>query len=127
MTPMCDPVWFEDSQYLSRFSSHPSATDRWSIMNLMVHVKQRVVAVSCGDGSQPVRWLANVGTARYDSAQGRSLGMPIGVRLEDGTLLGLGQTLSEAGLSDMQHVWVLFKGVLSSEKLCRAARPRQPC
>mmetsp|Transcript_9073 Transcript_9073/g.18433 ORF Transcript_9073/g.18433 Transcript_9073/m.18433 type:complete len:84 (+) Transcript_9073:42-293(+) len=82
-------------------------------MHLLVHVKHKVVAVSCGDGAQPVRWLANVGIARFDAAQGRSLGMPTGVRLEDGTLLGLGTTLAEAGLTDMQHVWVLLKGALA--------------
>ena len=78
-------------------------------MNLMVHVKQRTVAVSCGDGAQPVRWLANVGMARYDEAQGRSLGQPVGVRLEDGTMLSLAQSLAEAGLRDQQHVYVVFK------------------
>ena len=67
-------------------------------------------AVSCGDGTQPVRWLANVGVTRYDDAQGRSLGVPIGVRLEDGTLLGLGQSISEAGIQDLQHVHVVLKG-----------------
>ena len=82
-------------------------------MHLMVHVKQKVVAVACGDGSQPVRWLANVGMARYDEAQGRSLGQPIGVRLEDGATLSLTQTLVDAGLQDQQHVWIVFKGFRS--------------
>ena len=82
----------------------------------MVHVKQRVIPVSCGDGAQPVRWLANVGMARYDEAQGRSLGSPVGVRLEDGALLGLGQTLGEAGLRDMQHVYVVFKAFRTEGK-----------
>lgn len=79
-------------------------------MNLLVHVKQKCVAVSAGEGLQPVRWLANVGIARYDEHQGRHLGAPAGLRLEDGTVLGMGQTLADAGLKDMQHVWVLFKG-----------------
>ena len=78
-------------------------------MLLLVHIKSKVVAISCGDGLQPVRWLANVGMARYDDAQGRSLGTPVAVKLENGALLGLGQSLVEAGLVDMQHVWVVFK------------------
>ena len=78
-------------------------------MLLMVHVKGKAIAVSCGDGRQPVRWLANVGMARFDEAQGRSLGQPVGVKLEDGTTLSLGQTLSDAGLRDQQHVWIVFK------------------
>ena len=78
-------------------------------MHIMVHVKKKVIAVSCGDGMQPVRWLANVGTARYDDAQGRSLGMPVGVRLDDGSVVGLTQSLSQAGLKDGQHVFVVYK------------------
>ena len=78
--------------------------------SIMVHVKQTCIAVSVGEPAlQPIRWLANVGTARYDSSQGRSLGIPGGVRTEDGTLLELGQTISEAGLQDLQHVWVVYK------------------
>ena len=42
-------------------------------MCVLVHVKQRCIAVSCGDGSQPVRWLANVGITRHDYSLGRSL------------------------------------------------------
>jgi len=79
------------------------------IMHVLVHVKDKAVAVSCGDGQQPVRWLANVGTARYDDAQGRQLGQPVGVRLEDGTMLSLQQSLTDAGISDMQHVWVVYR------------------
>jgi hypothetical protein len=79
-------------------------------MIVLVHIKDRCISVSCGEGAQPVRWLANVGVARYDAAQGRSLGLPVGVRLEDGTMLGLSQTLLEANLTDLAHVWVVFKG-----------------
>ena len=47
--------------------------------------------------------------ARYDEAQGRTLGQPSGVRLEDGTMLSLGSTLQDAGLVDQQHVFIVFK------------------
>ena len=91
-----------------------SAKDR--PMHIIVHVRNKPIAVSVGEpGLQPVRWLANVGTARYDAAQGRCLGFPVGVRLEDGSLLGLNQSLAEAGLRDMQHVWVVYKGGGSGE------------
>ena len=79
-------------------------------MHLIVHVQQRAIAVNVGDGGQPVKWLANVGMARYDEAQGRSLGQPVGIRLEDGSTLGLTQTLVDAGLQHQQHVWVVFRG-----------------
>ena len=78
-------------------------------MHLMVHVKSKVCAIACGDGSQPVKWIANVATARYDEAQGRSLGQPSGVRLEDGTRLSLTQTLADAGLKNQQHLWIVFQ------------------
>ena len=61
-------------------------------MAIMVHIKKKVVAVSVGDGVQPMKWLANVGMARYDEGQGRSLGVPVGLRLANGTLLSLTQT-----------------------------------
>ena len=79
-------------------------------LNILVHVKQKCVAVSAGDGLQSVKWLANVAIARHDNDAGRHLGQPAGLRLEDGTVLGLGQTLADAGLRDMQHVWVILKG-----------------
>ena len=78
-------------------------------IHLMVHVKNRVIAVSCGDGAQPVRWLANVGLARYDDAQGRTLGAPSGISLEDGSSISLTQTIAQAGLRDQQHVYLQFK------------------
>ena len=84
-------------------------------LNLMVHVKAKAFCISCGDGQQPVKWLANVGTARYDDMQGRALGIPVGVQLEDGSQLGLTQTLVDAGLKDQQHVWVVYQKFRSEE------------
>ena len=91
-------------------------------MHLLVHVKDKAIAVSVGDGLQPVRWLANVSTSRYDGSQGRCLGEAVGMKTEDGQLLSLGQTLTDAGLTDMQHVWVVFK---ASKSTSAAQKPRQ--
>ena len=77
-------------------------------MHIIVHVRSKVVPVSVGSGSQPVHWLANVGIARYDDVQGRMLGKPKGVKLEDGATLVLTKSIQESGLSDGQHVWVIF-------------------
>ena len=85
-------------------------------MHIFVHVGKRCLAVSCGDGTQPVRWLADVGQARHDENLGRSLGIPTGVRLEDGQKLTLTQDLVSAGLKDRMHVWVLFKDSAKSDK-----------
>ena len=103
------------TEVLERRNSRGVTPLPW-VMHIIVHVRNKPIAVSVGEpGLQPVRWLANVGTARYDSAQGRCLGFPVGVRLEDGSLLGLNQSLAEAGLRDMQHVWVVYKGGGSDE------------
>lgn len=79
-------------------------------MKVLVHVKEKCIPVSVGNGDQPVRWLANVGIARHDDHQGLTLGLPVGVKAEDGSLLNMDSTLVAAKLTDMQHVWVTFKG-----------------
>ena len=79
-------------------------------MRVIVHVREKCVPVSVGEGTQPVRWLANVGIARFDEQQGRGLGSPMGVKAEDGSLLNMGVSLIDAGIKDMQHVWVVLKG-----------------
>lgn len=79
-------------------------------MKVLVHVKDKCIPVSVGNGDQPVRWLANVGIARHDDNQGRMLGLPVGVKAEDGSMLNMDSTLVAAQISDMQHVWVHFKG-----------------
>ena len=79
-------------------------------MKVLVHVKEKCIPVSVGDGDQPVRWLANVGIARHDDHQGLTLGLPVGVKAEDGSLLNMDSTLVGAQIADMQHVWVTFKG-----------------
>lgn len=79
-------------------------------MKVLVHVKEKCIPVSVGDGGQPVRWLANVGIARHDDHQGLTLGVPVGVKAEDGSLLNMDSTLVAAEITDMQHVWVTFKG-----------------
>eukprot|EP00964_Phaeocystis_antarctica_P091273 scaffold58510_cov66-Phaeocystis_antarctica.AAC.6 len=78
-------------------------------MKVLVHVKEKCIPVSVGNGDQPVRWLANVGIARHDDHQGLTLGLPVGVKAEDGSLLNMDSTLVAAKLTDMQHVWVTFK------------------
>lgn len=74
---------------------------------VLVHVKQKVIPVSVGAGTQPVRWLADVGAIRFD-AQGRLVGEPKGVKTEDGTALAMDKSLVDAGLRDGQHVWINF-------------------
>jgi hypothetical protein len=83
-------------------------TRRAQQTRLFVHIKQRVLQVCFGPGTQPVLWLANVAVARFDHTQGRSLAAPTGVNLEDGTQLPNSTSLAQAGVVDGQHVWVTF-------------------
>eukprot|EP00966_Prymnesium_polylepis_P221743 5129697-Prymnesium_polylepis.2 len=92
----------------------PEAGPPGGSMLVLVHVKQRCIPVSCGAGSQPVRWLANVAITRHDDSLGRSLGPPAGVKLASGQLVPLQQTLLDAGIRDGQHVWVVLKGAQRS-------------
>ena len=95
-------------------------------MNIIVHVKSKCMAISCGDGQQPVRWLANVATARYDDSQGMSLGLPVGVKLESGDMLDPTRSIVESGLGDMQHVWVVheFPGPGSGRSTNKYGKPQ---
>ncbi len=43
-------------------------------MLVKVAVKDKVIDIQCGDGYQPVRWLADAALARYDSNNGVDLG-----------------------------------------------------
>lgn len=83
-------------------------------MVVLVHIKQRLIPVSCGNGSQSVRWLANAAILRHDDSLGRALGPAAGVKLGSGRMLPMNQTLRESGLRDGQHVWIILKGEQSS-------------
>mmetsp|Transcript_41663 Transcript_41663/g.117776 ORF Transcript_41663/g.117776 Transcript_41663/m.117776 type:complete len:143 (-) Transcript_41663:238-666(-) len=76
---------------------------------IRVHVRERTFVVSCGDAGQRISWLANVGIVRYDDrTKGMELGVPRGVRLEDGTLLDMDDVICSR-LVDGSDVWVLLK------------------
>ncbi|EER05506.1 conserved hypothetical protein [Perkinsus marinus ATCC 50983] len=75
-----------------------------------VHVRDRSFVIRCGTGSQHVRWLANMGIARYCpvySKRGSTirLGTPSGVRFESGTYLEMNGKICEQ-LKNDDEVWV---------------------
>ena len=78
-------------------------------MLLYVWVNHNCVAVPVGDGTQSVRWLANVGVARQQGTNGQQTGLPVGVKLASGISLHMQQSLAEAGLHDEAHCWVELK------------------
>ncbi|KAF4649419.1 hypothetical protein FOL47_002100, partial [Perkinsus chesapeaki] len=79
-------------------------------MRLLVHVRDRSFVIRCGAGEQHVRWLANVGIARYCpvySKRGSSvrLGTPSGVRFENGRYLDMTGKICEQ-LENDDEIWV---------------------
>lgn len=90
-------------------------------MKVLAHVREKTLAIQCADGTQLVRWLANVAVHRYDDNYGIELGAPQGVRMESGELIDMEKVISDV-LADNEHVWILLTGLLS---LCHGARA--PC
>ena len=93
-------------------------------MHVLVHIGAKSVLVSVGDGDQPVRWLANVGVARHDEQQGRSLGVPIGVKIDNGTMLNMQDSIAESGLTEVHATHTLAHLHISTQAVfaCRARR-----
>ncbi len=65
--------------------------------------------MSCGSGEQRVIWLAHVALARYDNSFGLELGVPKGLKTDEGDSLDSDSSINEV-LEDGQHVWVVLKG-----------------
>ena len=78
--------------------------------------------VSVGEGDQPVRWLANVGVARHDEQQGRSLGVPIGVKIDNGTMLNMQDSIAESGLTEVRASTHYLTSTPPRKPYLRAAR-----
>jgi hypothetical protein len=77
-------------------------------MKVNVHVRNKLIEVHCGDGAQPVKWLADVGIFRFDASFGVSLGAPKAVRLENGTVLEPSVLVRDA-LKDGDTVYVVLR------------------
>ena len=76
-------------------------------MRVYLHVRDKVVPVECGDGLQQVRWLGNVGVARYDDQFGKSLGAARGVQKEGGVLCEPTQRICDV-LEHEQHCFIIL-------------------
>ena len=78
---------------------------------LTVHVHGKSFVVSCGDGSQRIKWLAHVGIARWDENQQqgwRKLGVPIKVNAHrrDGVEVDMGHVIKDH-LQNGDSIYVL--------------------
>jgi len=79
----------------------------WTIT---VHVQGKTIALSCGDGSQRVKWLGHVAIARWDDEKHQGwtrLGIPTFIRAgkKDGVELEMGAIIKEV-LQNGDSVWV---------------------
>ena len=72
-------------------------------------MRERVVKVQCGDGSQRIKWLGSVGVARYDPMGIDVLGLPSVVRAAGGASLDMNAIVCEL-LKDGDHVWIMLDG-----------------
>ena len=71
--------------------------------------------VHCGDGHQKIRWLAEVACHRYDPDYLFELGPIADVKLKEGKLLNLDDSI-EAALQDNVHLYVLLSEDLAAEQ-----------
>ncbi|CUG91323.1 Hypothetical protein, putative [Bodo saltans] len=76
-------------------------------MRVHLHVRDKVIAVECGDGSQQARWLGHVGVARYDDNFGKSLGAAKGVQKEGGVICEPTERICDV-LEHDQHCFVIL-------------------
>lgn len=87
------------------------AVEKLDSWQLYVHVHGKVIAVSCGNATQRVKWLAHVGIARWDeeTCQGwKRLGVPLSVKKsqeEEEEELDMMLSIQEL-LSNGDHVFV---------------------
>jgi len=83
-----------------------------AIINVFVHVRDKTIPVCTGTGQQRIKWLGNVGIARWDEKdfQGwKELGLPTAVHRQDSressTPLDMGAVIRDV-LADGSHVIV---------------------
>lgn len=51
-------------------------------MKIVVRIEEREFTVHCGDGTQPVKWLGSVATARYEPVACVDVGSVVSIVLE---------------------------------------------
>ena len=76
-------------------------------MKVHLHIRGKIIVVECGTATQRIRWLANVGVARYDDSFGRSLGMPTGMQKEGGVACDMQHRIADV-LENGQHAFVIL-------------------
>lgn len=73
-------------------------------MRIFVHVREKIISVQCGEGSQEVIWLANAAMTHYDKTMGKRFGPPTAIRKEGGVVCDPTAQI-RAVLKEDQHVF----------------------
>ncbi|CAJ1015480.1 hypothetical protein, conserved [Leishmania lindenbergi] len=77
-------------------------------MKIVVHVREKIIPLQCGDGTQEVVWLGNAALIHYDASFGKRFGPPVLIRKEGGVPCDLGARVCDV-LEDGQHVFVTLE------------------
>jgi hypothetical protein len=64
--------------------------------------------VFCGMGNQSIRWLTDVAIFRYENLTGTTCGLAYGLKLENGNMCDLHETINTI-LKKEENVWILLK------------------
>lgn len=77
-------------------------------MRVFVHVREKVIPLQCGDGTQHVIWLGHAAMIYYDATFGKSFGPPVSIRKEGGVHCDPEARVCDV-LDDDQHVFVTLE------------------
>jgi hypothetical protein len=78
------------------------------MMRVLVHVREKIIPLQCGDGTQQVMWLGNAAMVHYDATFGKRFGPPVSIRKEGGVHCDLEARVCDV-LDDGQHVFVTLE------------------
>ncbi|CBH14106.1 uncharacterized protein TEOVI_000141800 [Trypanosoma equiperdum] len=79
-------------------------------MRIFVHVREKVIKLECGDGTQNVIWLGNAAMVHYDSSFGQKYGSPKYIQKEGGTMCDPNARVCDV-LDDNQHVFAVLDNI----------------
>ncbi|CCW71283.1 unnamed protein product [Phytomonas sp. Hart1] len=77
-------------------------------MRIFVHIRDKIIALQCGDGTQEVSWLGNAAMVHYDSSFSKRYRVPVPIRKEGGIACDPEALIYEV-LDDNQHVFAEFE------------------
>ncbi|AYU75525.1 hypothetical protein, conserved [Leishmania donovani] len=77
-------------------------------MKITVHVREKIIPLQCGDGTQQVVWLGSAAMIHYDASFGKRFGPPVSIRKEGGVQCDFEARVCDV-LEDGQHVFVTLE------------------